>query len=109
MSENLDDHAFRALIEPLERELHAYAYRMLGGFHDADDALQDSRLKAWRALATHEPRASFRAWMYRIVTNLDAVCLTVLSLDAGGRVAELTTFVLPDLFAAWGFPPVLDA
>jgi RNA polymerase sigma-70 factor (ECF subfamily) len=38
-----------------------------------------------------------------------AVCLTVLSLDADGRVAELTTFVLPDLFAAWGFPPVLDA
>src|SRR5262247_3924688 len=58
-----DEHAFRALVEPLDRELHAYAYRMLGGFHDADDALQESRLKAWRALA------SFRAWMYRIVTN----------------------------------------
>jgi RNA polymerase sigma-70 factor (ECF subfamily) len=38
-----------------------------------------------------------------------AVCLTVLSLDADGRVVELTTFVLPELFAAWGFPPVLDA
>jgi RNA polymerase sigma-70 factor (ECF subfamily) len=64
-----DEHAFRALVEPLGRELHAYAYRMLGGFHDADDALQESRLKAWRGLATYEPRASFRAWMYRIVTN----------------------------------------
>jgi RNA polymerase sigma-70 factor, ECF subfamily len=70
-----DEHAFRALVEPLGRELHAYAYRMLGGFHDADDALQDSRLKAWRALATYEPRASFRAWMYRIVTN---TCLDLL-------------------------------
>ncbi|MEJ7601579.1 MAG: RNA polymerase subunit sigma-70 [Kofleriaceae bacterium] len=70
-----DEHAFRALIEPLGRELHAYAYRMLGGFHDADDALQESRLKAWRALATYEPRASFRAWMYRIVTN---ACLDLL-------------------------------
>jgi RNA polymerase sigma-70 factor (ECF subfamily) len=70
-----DEHAFRALIEPLGRELHAYAYRMLGGFHDADDALQESRLKAWRALATYEPRASFRAWMYRIVTN---TCLDLL-------------------------------
>jgi RNA polymerase sigma-70 factor (ECF subfamily) len=39
----------------------------------------------------------------------DAACLTVLSLDADGRVVELTTFVLPELFAAWGFPPVLDA
>ena len=48
---------------------------MLGGFHDADDALQESRLKAWRALATYEPRASFRAWMYRIVTN---TCLDLL-------------------------------
>ena len=72
-----DEHAFRALVEPLGRELHAYAYRMLGGFHDADDALQDSRLKAWRALATYEPRASFRAWMYRIVTN---TCLDLLKL-----------------------------
>ena len=70
-----DEHAFRALVEPLGRELHAYAYRMLGGFHDADDALQESRLKAWRALATYEPRASFRAWMYRIVTN---TCLDML-------------------------------
>jgi RNA polymerase sigma-70 factor (ECF subfamily) len=70
-----DEHAFRALVEPLGRELHAYAYRMLGGFHDADDALQESWLKAWRALATYEPRASFRAWMYRIVTN---TCLDLL-------------------------------
>ena len=70
-----DEHAFRALVEPLGRELHAYAYRMLGGFHDAEDALQESRLKAWRALATYEPRASFRAWMYRIVTN---TCLDLL-------------------------------
>ena len=70
-----DEHAFRALVEPLGRELHAYAYRMLGGFHDADDVLQESWLKAWRALATYEPRASFRAWMYRIVTN---TCLDLL-------------------------------
>lgn len=74
-----DEHAFRALVEPLGRELHAYAYRMLGGFHDADDALQESRLKAWRALATYEPRASFRAWMYRIVTN---TCLDLLKVQS---------------------------
>jgi RNA polymerase sigma-70 factor (ECF subfamily) len=70
-----DETAFRALVEPLGRELHAYAYRMLGGFHDADDVLQESRLKAWRGLSTYEPRASFRAWMYRIVTN---TCLDLL-------------------------------
>jgi RNA polymerase sigma-70 factor (ECF subfamily) len=70
-----DEQAFRALVEPLGRELHAYAYRMLGGFHDADDVLQESQLKAWRALGTYEPRATFRAWMYRIVTN---TCLDLL-------------------------------
>ena len=70
-----DERAFRALVEPLDRELRAYAYRMLGGFHDAEDALQDARLKAWRALPAYEPRASFRAWMYRIVTN---TCLDLL-------------------------------
>jgi RNA polymerase sigma-70 factor (ECF subfamily) len=74
-----DEHAFRALVEPLGRELHAYAYRMLGGFHDAEDALQESRIKAWRALATYEPRASFRAWMYRIVTN---TCLDLLKVQS---------------------------
>jgi len=77
-----DEQAFRALVEPLARELHAYAYRMLGGFHDADDVLQESRLKAWRSLATYEPRASFRAWMYRIVTN---TCLDLLK-SRGRRV-----------------------
>lgn len=75
-----DERAFRALVEPLARELHAYAYRMLGGFHDADDALQDAQLKAWRGLAGYQPRASFRAWLYRIVTN---TCLDLLK--ARGR------------------------
>lgn len=70
-----DEAAFRALLEPLNRELHAYAYRMLGAFQDAEDALQDARLKAWRSLVSHESRGSFRAWMYRIVTN---TCLDML-------------------------------
>ena len=71
--------AFRALIEPLDRELAAYAYRMLGGAQDAEDALQETRLKAWRHLASYEPRAPFRAWVYRIATN------TCLDLSKQGR------------------------
>ena len=47
-----DEAAFRALIEPLSRELSAYAYRMVGGYQDAEDALQETRLKAWRHLAS---------------------------------------------------------
>jgi len=64
-----DEVAFRRLIEPLTRELSAYAYRMLGGNQDAEDALQETRLKAWRHLGSYEPTVSFRAWVYRIATN----------------------------------------
>ncbi len=70
-----DETAFRELIEPLARELGAYAYRMLGAFQDAEDALQETRIKAWRYLSTYEPHASFRAWVYRIATN---TCLDML-------------------------------
>lgn len=72
---NGDEVAFRELLEPLSRELHVYAYRMLGGFQDAEDALQEARLKAWRSLVSYEPHAGIRAWMYRIVTN---TCLDML-------------------------------
>src|SRR6202050_4324152 len=70
-----DETAFRELIEPLERELGAYAYRMLAAFQEAEDALQETRIKAWRHLSTYEPHASFRAWAYRIATN---TCLDML-------------------------------
>jgi RNA polymerase sigma-70 factor (ECF subfamily) len=70
-----DEAAFRRLVEPLSRELSAYAYRMLGGYQDAEDALQETRLKAWRHLGSYEPTASFRAWLYRIATN---TCLDML-------------------------------
>lgn len=70
-----DHAAFGALVEPLSRELSAYAYRMVGGYQDAEDALQETRLKAWRHLGSYEPSASFRAWLYRIATN---TCLDML-------------------------------
>lgn len=70
-----DRAAFDALAHPLRRELHVHCYRMLGTLHDADDALQETLLRAWRQLARFEPRAPFRAWLYRIATN---VCLTAL-------------------------------
>jgi RNA polymerase sigma-70 factor (ECF subfamily) len=70
-----DDDAFRQLVEPHRKELHAHCYRMLGSAHDADDALQEALLRAWRGLARFEGRSSLRSWLYRITTNtcLDAI------------------------------------
>lgn len=70
-----DHDAFRALIEPVHRELHLFCYRMLGSSEDAEDVLQEALLKAWRALGRYDRRSSFRTWVYRIVTraSLDAL------------------------------------
>ncbi|GAA4532908.1 sigma-70 family RNA polymerase sigma factor [Amycolatopsis samaneae] len=64
-----DDDAFARLVEPLRRELHAHCYRMLGSVHDADDALQDALLRAWRGLARFEGRSSLRSWLYTVTTR----------------------------------------
>lgn len=61
--------AFRALVEPHERELQRHCYRMTGSYDDADDLVQETLFRAWRALGTYVSHGSFRAWLYRIATN----------------------------------------
>jgi RNA polymerase sigma-70 factor (ECF subfamily) len=70
-----DEKAFADLVEPFRRELHAHCYRMLGSVHDAEDALQDAMLRAWRGLPRFEGRSSLRSWLYTIATN---TCLDVI-------------------------------
>jgi RNA polymerase sigma-70 factor (ECF subfamily) len=82
----MDEQAFALLIEPHRRALHLHCYRLLGSLHDADDALQETMLRAWRGSDRFEPRAQLTTWLHTIATN---VCLTAIA-RRRARPAELT-------------------
>ena len=116
-----DEDAFRAIVDAYRGELHAHCYRMLGSLDDAEDALQETFLRAWRGLGGFAGRSSVRTWLYRIATN---VCLEArrpgrslpsgsgrpadLNADPGAPLAESVwvepypddAFALPDGYAA---------
>lgn len=72
----MDEQAFALLVEPHRRALHLHCYRMLGSLHDADDAVQETMLRAWKGSDSYEPRAQLTTWLHAIATN---VCLTAIA------------------------------
>ena len=101
------------LVEPYRGELHAHCYRMLGSLHDAEDALQDALLRAWRGLKGFDERRLLRPWLYRIATNvcLDAIARRprrVLPYSFGGPAEAVATAGEPASETAW-IEPYPDA
>jgi RNA polymerase sigma-70 factor (ECF subfamily) len=104
-----DEDAFRRIVEDHRAELHAHCYRMLGSLHDAEDALQDTLLRAWRGLQEFGGRSSLRTWLYRIATNtcLDAIARRpkrVLPVDYGPPTAPSVEPVQPLVESVWVEP-----
>jgi RNA polymerase sigma-70 factor (TIGR02960 family) len=83
-----DESAFASLAERHRRELHVHCYRMLANFDEAEDAVQETFLRAWRARDSFDGTALFRAWLYRIATN---VCLDQLR-RTSRHAANMHTF-----------------
>jgi RNA polymerase sigma-70 factor (TIGR02960 family) len=105
-----DDAAFTAQTATYRRELHVHSYRMLGNFDEAEDAVQETYLRAWRSRDSFDGSAALRAWLYKIATN---VCLDAIrranrrpigrSLESIGEVAWIGPY--PDRLLDEVAPP----
>src|ERR671930_1953626 len=101
-----DEDAYARLLAPYRSELHAHCYRMLGSVHDAEDALQDASLRAWRGLSGFAGRSSLRSWLYKIATNacLDLIARRpkrVLPMDYGPRSDPHEGLAEPVVESVW--------
>ncbi len=106
------EESFAGSAEPFRRELLAHCYRMTGSLHEAEDAVQETLLRAWRSYANFDPsRASLRTWLHRIATN---TCLNALEkrrrrpLPSALSVPSSTPALSPPTEIAW-LEPLPDA
>jgi RNA polymerase sigma-70 factor, ECF subfamily len=103
----MDRETFGALVEPHRRELLVHCYRMSGSYTDAEDHVQETFLRAWRAIDRFEGRSSVRTWLYRIATN---ICLDALDGRAGRILPDqLTDETVADVHWLEPFPEPDDA
>jgi RNA polymerase sigma-70 factor (TIGR02960 family) len=102
-----DHNAFRDLVQGHSHELQVHCYRILGSLQDAEDALQETLVSAWRNLGQFGERSSLRTWLYQIATNR---CLSMLRADSRRpRIAPLEPLDhLPEPTGAGDAPPWLE-
>jgi RNA polymerase sigma-70 factor, ECF subfamily len=108
-----DEASFRRIVEDHRAELHSHCYRMLGSLHDAEDALQETLLRAWRGLPGFSGRSGVRTWLYKIATNacLDAIARRpkrVLPVDYGPSTTPSEDVGQPLVESVW-IEPYPDA
>ena len=108
-----DEKAFALLLEPYQAQLRAHCYRLLGSLNDAEDALQETMLRAWSGLARFESRSSLRSWLYRIATNASLRMIEkrpkrVLPIDYGPAADPHAAFGEPLTESIW-LEPYPDA
>ncbi len=101
-----DDAAFTHLVAPLRQELRAHCYRMLGSVHDAEDAVQEVLVRAWRGLARFEGRSTLRTWLYTVATRacldiIGARGMRALPVDLGPSSEHAAIDQLPRTDIAW--------
>src|SRR5438093_1944372 len=109
-----DEPAFARIVEEHKAGLQAHCYRMLGSLHDAEDALQETLLRAWRGLPEFGGQSSLRTWLYRIATNasLDAIARRprrVLPVDYGPMATPTANEPGPPLAESVWIEPYPDA